>query len=176
MKEKYNVTGMTCSACSSRVDKCVRKLDGVKDVNVNLLTNSMNVVYDENMIQGSDIVSAVVAAGYGASLDQPSAPGAASAPKAQKTDVLADQMKNMKHRLIISFAFLIPLMYVSMGSMMGLPLPGFLVGVENAVAFALTQFLLCLPVIYVNRKYYQVGFKTLLHGAPNMDTLIAIAP
>ncbi len=174
MKEKYNVTGMTCSACSSRVDKCVRKLDGVKDVNVNLLTNSMNVIYDENMIQGSDIVSAVVAAGYGASLDQPSAPGAASAPKAQKTDVLADQMKNMKHRLIISFAFLIPLMYVSMGSMMGLPLPGFLVGVENAVAFALTQFLLCLPVVYVNRKYYQVGFKTLLHGAPNMDTLIAI--
>ena len=175
MKEKYNVTGMTCSACSSRVDKCVRKLDGVKDVNVNLLTNSMNVIYDENVIQSSAIVSAVVAAGYGASPDQPSAPGAASsAPKAQKTDVLADQMKNMKHRLIISFAFMIPLMYVSMGSMMGLPLPGFLTGLENAVAFAFTQFLLCLPIVYVNRKYFQVGFKTLLHGAPNMDTLIAI--
>ena len=175
MKEKYNVTGMACSACSSRVDKCVRKLDGVKDVNVNLLTNSMNVIYDENVIQSSAIVSAVVAAGYGASPDQPSAPGAASsAPKAQKTDVLADQMKNMKHRLIISFAFMIPLMYVSMGSMMGLPLPGFLTGLENAVAFAFTQFLLCLPIVYVNRKYFQVGFKTLLHGAPNMDTLIAI--
>ncbi len=175
MKEKYNVTGMTCSACSSRVDKCVRKLDGVKDVNVNLLTNSMNVIYDENVIQSSAIVSAVVAAGYGASPDQPSAPGAASsAPKAQKTDVLANQMKSMKHRLIISFAFMIPLMYVSMGSMMGLPLPGFLSGMENAVAFALTQFLLCLPIVYVNRKYFQVGFKTLLHGAPNMDTLIAI--
>ena len=175
MKEKYNVTGMTCSACSSRVDKCVRKLDGVKDVNVNLLTNSMSVIYDENIIQSNAIVSAVVAAGYGASPDQPSAPGAASsAPKAQKTDVLADQMKNMKHRLIISFAFMIPLMYVSMGSMMGLPLPGFLTGLENAVAFALTQFLLCLPIVYVNRKYFQVGFKTLLHGAPNMDTLIAI--
>ena len=174
MKEKYNVTGMTCSACSSRVDKCVRKLEGVKEVNVNLLTNSMNVIYDETRLQSSAIISAVVAAGYGASLDQPSAPSAASAPKAQKTDVLAEQMKSMKHRLIISFAFLIPLMYVSMGSMMGLPLPGFLVGIENAVAFALTQFLLCLPVVYVNRKYYQVGFKTLLHGAPNMDTLIAI--
>ena len=175
MKEKYNVTGMTCSACSSRVDKCVRKLDGVKDVNVNLLTNSMSVIYDENIIQSNAIVSAVVAAGYGASPDQPSAPSAASsAPKAQKTDVLADQMKNMKHRLIISFAFMIPLMYVSMGSMMGLPLPGFLTGLENAVAFALTQFLLCLPIVYVNRKYFQVGFKTLLHGAPNMDTLIAI--
>ena len=174
MKEKYNVTGMTCSACSSRVDKCVRKLEGVKEVNVNLLTNSMNVIYDETRLQSSAIISAVVAAGYGASLDQPSAPGAASAPKAQKTDVLAEQMKSMKHRLIISFAFLIPLMYVSMGSMMGLPLPGFLVGIENAVAFALTQFLLCLPVVYVNRKYYQVGFKTLIHGAPNMDTLIAI--
>ena len=174
MKEKYNVTGMTCSACSSRVDKCVRKLDGVKEVNVNLLTNSMNVIYDETRLQSNTIISAVVAAGYGASLDQPSAPSAASAPKAQKTDVLAEQMKSMKHRLIISFAFLIPLMYVSMGSMMGLPLPGFLVGIENAVSFALTQFLLCLPVVYVNRKYYQVGFKTLLHGAPNMDTLIAI--
>lgn len=174
MKEKYNVTGMTCSACSSRVDKCVRKLDGVKEVNVNLLTNSMNVIYDETRLQSNTIISAVVAAGYGASLDQPSAPSAASAPKAQKTEVLAEQMKSMKHRLIISFAFLIPLMYVSMGSMMGLPLPGFLVGIENAVSFALTQFLLCLPVVYVNRKYYQVGFKTLLHGAPNMDTLIAI--
>ncbi len=174
MKEKYNVTGMTCSACSSRVDKCVRKLEGVKEVNVNLLTNSMNVIYDETRLQSSAIISAVVAAGYGASLDQPSAPGAASAPKAPKTDVLAEQMKSMKHRLIISFAFLIPLMYVSMGSMMGLPLPGFLVGIENAVSFALTQFLLCLPVVYVNRKYYQVGFKTLIHGAPNMDTLIAI--
>ena len=174
MKEKYTVTGMTCSACSSRVDKCVRNLEGVKDVNVNLLTNSMNVVYDESVIQGSAIVSAIVAAGYGASLDRPPTPGTTSAPKAKKPDILAEQMKNMKHRLIISFAFLIPLMYVSMGSMMGLPLPGFLTGIENAVSFALTQFLLCLPVVYVNRKYYQVGFKTLLHGAPNMDTLIAI--
>ncbi|MCI8633857.1 MAG: heavy metal translocating P-type ATPase [Lachnospiraceae bacterium] len=172
MKEKYTITGMTCSACSARVDKCVRKLDGVKDVNVNLLTNSMSVVYDETMLQDSAIISAVTEAGYGAFPEKPSATG--SAPKAQKPDVLADQAKNMKHRLIISFAFLIPLMYVSMGSMMGLPLPGFLSGMENAVAFGLTQFLLCLPIIYVNRKYYQVGFKTLLHGAPNMDTLIAI--
>ncbi len=174
MKEKYNVTGMTCSACSARVDKCVRKLDGVKDVNVNLLTNSMNVIYDENVIQGSAIVSAVVAAGYGASPDQSSAPSAAASPQAKKPDVLADQIQNMKHRLIVSFAFMIPLMYVSMGSMMGLPLPDFLNGLENAVAFALTQFLLCIPIVYVNRKYFQIGFKTLLHGAPNMDTLIAI--
>lgn len=172
MKEKYTITGMTCSACSARVDKCVRKLDGVKDVNVNLLTNSMSVVYDEAILQDSAIVSAVTEAGYGAFPEKPTA--GSSAPKAQKPDVLADQMKSMKHRLIISFAFLIPLMYVSMGSMMGLPLPGFLTGMENAVAFGLTQFLLCLPIIYVNRKYYQVGFKTLMHGAPNMDTLIAI--
>lgn len=172
MKEKYTITGMTCSACSARVDKCVRKLDGVKDVNVNLLTNSMSVVYDETILQDSAIVSAITEAGYGAFPEKPSA--GSSAPKAQKPDVLADQMKSMKHRLIISFAFLIPLMYVSMGSMMGLPLPGFLTGMENSVAFGLTQFLLCLPIIYVNRKYYQVGFKTLMHGAPNMDTLIAI--
>ena len=174
MKEKYTVTGMTCSACSARVDKCVRKLDGVKEVNVNLLTNSMSVVYDESILQSDAIVAAVVDAGYGAALDQPSAAVSPSAPKAQKPDVLAEQMKSMKQRLIISFAFMIPLMYVSMGSMMGLPLPGFLTGMENAVSFGLTQFLLCLPIVYVNRKYYQVGFKTLFHGAPNMDTLIAI--
>ena len=80
----------------------------------------------------------------------------------------------MKHRLVVSFAFLLPLMYVSMGSMFGLPLPGFLTGHENAVAFGLVQFLLALPVAYVNRKYYQVGFKTLFHASPNMDSLIAI--
>ncbi len=174
MKEKYTITGMTCSACSARVDKCVRKLDGVKDVNVNLLTNSMSVIYDETILPAASIVSAVTDAGYGAFPEKASANAKSSAQSAQKPDVLADQAKSMKHRLIISFAFLIPLMYVSMGSMMGLPLPGFLTGMENAVAFGLTQFLLCLPIIYVNRKYYQVGFKTLLHGAPNMDTLIAI--
>lgn len=173
MKEKYTVTGMTCSACSARVDKCVRKLDGVKDVSVNLLTNSMSVVYDESILQSDAIVAAVVDTGYGAALDQASA-ASPSAPKAQKPDVLAEQLKSMKQRLIISFAFMIPLMYVSMGSMMGLPLPGFLTGMENAVSFGLTQFLFCLPIVYVNRKYYQVGFKTLFHGAPNMDTLIAI--
>lgn len=175
MKEKYMITGMTCSACSARVDKCVRKLDGVKDVNVNLLTNSMSVVYDESVLNPDTIVGAVTDAGYGAYLDQPAAAAPASGTaRAKKPDVLAEQMKSMKHRLIVSFAFLIPLMYISMGSMVGLPLPGFLDGMEDAVAFGLTQFLLCLPIIYVNRKYYQVGFKTLWHRAPNMDTLIAI--
>ena len=172
MKEKYRVTGMTCSACSARVDKCVRKLTGVQDVSVNLLTNSMSVIYDEAVLSADDIVRAVTDAGYGAAPEKAAA--AATPSPTAGTDVLAEQMKEMKIRLIVSFSFLIPLMYVSMGSMMGLPLPGFLSGMENAVAFSLTQFLLCLPIVYVNRRYYQVGFKTLFHGAPNMDTLIAI--
>lgn len=173
MKEKYDVTGMTCSACSSRVEKCVANLDGVKEVSVNLLTNSMQVEYDEQNLSSQKIIEEVKKAGYGASLS--GAENQASA----KTDQLKEnpieiQMHQMKMRTIWSFVFLIPLMYVSMGHMIGLPLPGFLAGTENAVGFALTQFLLCIPVIVINRAYYTKGFSTLLHRAPNMDTLIAL--
>ncbi len=177
MKEKFDVTGMTCSACSSRVEKCVSRLDGIKNVSVNLLTNSMQVEYDEQTLSEGQIINAVVKAGYGASPKGNPAPGAIP-----KTDALGGkrenpaekQMKNMKMRLIVSFVFLFPLMYVTMGHMVGLPLPSFLDGAENGVSFAFTQLLLCLPIIYVNRNYYSKGFRTLFHLAPNMDSLIAI--
>lgn len=174
-KEKFDVTGMTCSACSSRVEKCVTKLEGAEKVNVNLLTNSMQVEYDENKLQVGQIIDAIVKAGYGASA-QGSENKTSANSQAQKSAVSAmdEQIKNMKNRLIISLVFLVPLMYVSMGHMVGLPLPGFLEGVENGVNFAFTQFLLCLPIIYANRKYYIKGYQTLFHMAPNMDSLIAI--
>ena len=177
MKEKFDVTGMTCSACSSRVEKCVRGLDGMNDVTVNLLTNSMQVEFDDSRLSTDEIISAVTKAGYGASIKQDNAAPASSvalAPAKPLENPVEAQLKEMKHRLVISFAFLIPLMYVSMGHMVGLPLPGFLSGTENAVSFAFTQFLLALPIAYVNRKFYIKGFQTLSHGAPNMDTLIAI--
>lgn len=170
MNEKFDVTGMTCSACSSRVEKCVSKLEGVEEVSVNLLTNSMQVKYKEDTIDEGKIIEAVEKAGYGAAIHQ----GNQKKKEMIKVDAVEDAMHSMKQRLIVSFIFLIPLFYISMGHMMGLPIPAFLSGMENAIAYAFTQFLLCLPILYVNRKYYQVGFKTLAHGAPNMDSLIAI--
>lgn len=174
-KEKFDVTGMTCSACSSRVEKCVSKLDGASNVTVNLLTNSMQVEYDEKVLSERQIIDAVVKAGYGANVQNVKSSASSSQERAAASgNPVEEQMKNMKFRLIVSFVFLVPLMYVSMGHMVGLPLPGFLSGVENAVSFAFTQFLLCLPIIFVNRKYYIKGFQTLSHLAPNMDSLIAI--
>ena len=171
MKQTFNVTGMTCSACSAHVEKAVSKVDGVSAVNVNLLSNNMQVTYDESAITPENIIEAVTASGYGASLPQKRSETKSAAPR---EDVVAGELKQMKHRLVWSFVFLIPLFYISMGHMMGAPLPGFLVGMENALAFAFTQLLLTLPILYLNDKYYKVGFKTLLHGAPNMDSLIAV--
>lgn len=185
MKEKFDVTGMTCSACSSRVEKCVSKLEGVEEVTVNLLTNSMQVKYDENVLEEQGIIDAVVHVGYGASPAGEGngfAGGSKGEPAGQAQRQQGGKGKNpvqehleyMKKRTFWSFVFLIPLMYVSMGHMIGAPLPGFLHGTVNAVAFAMTQFLLCLPVLYINRGYFTKGFSTLFHGAPNMDTLIAV--
>lgn len=171
MTQKFSVTGMTCSSCSAHVEKAVRKLPGVEQVNVNLLSNSMTVDYTEEQVDSPTIIQAVVDAGYGASLF---VKAAEKRPAAQPVDTVQEQLTSMKNRLIISFAFFVPLMYISMGHMAGLPLPSFLTGHQNAIAFAMTQFLLTLPVMYVNRKYYQVGFKTLFRGSPNMDSLIAI--
>ncbi len=167
MKQNFNITGMTCSACSAHVEKSVRKLSGINSVNVNLLKNSMVVEYDENVVDDARIIQAVVGGGYGASV--------AGEKQARAKDTgVNDEIKSMKTRLIISIIFLVPLMYISMGHMFGLPFLGVFDKPENAVAFALTQFLLVLPIAYVNRKYYINGFKTLFKGAPNMDALIAI--
>ena len=175
MKEKFDVTGMTCSACSSRVEKCVSKLEGVKEVSVNLLTNSMQVEFNDAVIQEQGIIDAVIHAGYGASVQgKKETSSGKQKTREEGTDPVKEHLEYMKKRTIWSFIFLIPLMYVSMGHMIGLPLPGFLHGTVNAVGFAMTQFLLCIPVIYINRAYYTKGFSTLFHGAPNMDTLIAV--
>lgn len=180
MTQKFTVTGMTCSACSASVEKAVRKLEGIESVNVNLLTNSMSVEYDNEIIDNDKIIDVVVSAGYGASIFVKDADKTA---KAEKNINTADeQIKGMKTRLIISIAFLIPLMYISMHHMLyewfGLPVSSFIKsaihGAENGIAFAFSQFLLLIPIVYVNRKYFQVGFKTLAKRSPNMDSLIAI--
>lgn len=166
MTEKFNVTGMTCSACSAHVEKSVKKLDGVKSVNVNLLQNNMHVDFDETAVSVDDIINAVVSGGYGASV---------AGKKQEKTDNKIDnEISNMKFRLIVSLVCLVPLMYISMGHMWGWPFLSVFHGAENGITFALTQMLLTLPIMYFNRKYYITGFKTLFHGAPNMDSLIAI--
>lgn len=169
-KEKFDVTGMTCSACSAHVQKSVAGVAGVGQVAVNLLSNSMTVEYDEKTVDAGAIVQAVERAGYGASPRETAQ--AAAAPK--KDTGMAAQIDHMKRRLVVSFLFTVPLFYISMGHMMGWPLPHWFHGNANALTFAFTQFLLCLPVLYVNRSYYQKGFKSLFHGAPNMDSLIAI--
>ena len=177
--QKFNVTGMTCSACSAAVDRGVRKVEGVQDVNVNLLTNSMTVNYDGAVADSGKIIGAVADAGYGASVFTKNGEASGSV-KAE--DPVQEQMREMKRRLIVSIVFWVPLMYLAMHHMLnewiGLPVPPFIKaafhGAENGIVFAFAQFLLLLPIVYVNRKYYQVGFKTLWRRSPNMDSLIAI--
>ena len=170
LKQTFQVTGMTCSACSAHVEKAVNKLEAVNKAEVSLMTNSMSVDYDPDALSPQDIIHAVEQAGYGASLPQKDK----SAPLPDPNSQLAQELGAMKRRLIWSFVFLIPLFYISMGHMLGAPLPSFLMGMENALAFGLTQLLLTLPILYINDTYYKVGFKTLWHRAPNMDSLIAV--
>ena len=165
--EQYTVTGMSCAACSARVEKAVSAVPGVTSCSVSLLTNSMGV---EGTASAQAVVSAVQAAGYGASLK-----GASCAPTAAaQEDALADrETPALKRRLIASLGFLIALMYVSMGHMMwGWPLPACLA--DNHVAMGLLQMLLTIAVMVINQKFFINGFRSLLHGAPNMDTLVAL--
>ena len=157
---------MTCSACSAHVEKSVKNLNGVKSVNVNLLQNNMHVDFDETAVSVDDIINAVISGGYGASV--------AGKKQEKKDNKIDNEISNMKFRLIVSLVCLVPLMYISMGHMWGWPFLSVFHGAENGITFALTQMLLTLPIMYVNRKYYITGFKTLFHGAPNMDSLIAI--
>ena len=173
VKQKFNITGMTCSACSSHVEKAVRKLKGIQTADVSLMTNSMTAEFDEGVLTADDIIQAVIDSGYGASLPQVGGAVAKAAPQTRENG-MEQELAAMKRRMIWSFVFLIPLFYISMGHMMGVPLPAFLTGHENAVAFGLTQLLLTLPILYINDKYYKIGFKTLWHRAPNMDSLIAV--
>lgn len=169
--QKFDIKGMTCSACSLAVDKSVNKLQGIDGVNVNLLNNNMVVKYDESKLSDDKIIKAVEDAGYQAFI--------AGAKKeagntSNKENVAELEIKEMKKRLLISLIFTIPLFYISMGHMLKWPLPGILHGHGNTMTFAFIQFLLAIPVVIVNSKYYKVGFKTLFKGSPNMDSLIAI--
>ncbi len=172
MRQKFTVTGMTCSACSAHVEKAVAKLEGVSAVNVNLLGGSMQVDFDPAQQSGDSIIQAVVAAGYGAALPNAGKEKGQSAPAGMPD--MQEELRGMKRRLVISFCFFIPLFYLTMGHMVGLPIPDFFHGPENALNYAITQLLLLLPIMYVNDKYYKVGFKTLFNRSPNMDSLIAL--
>lgn len=175
MQEKYNVTGMSCAACSSRVEKAVSSLPGMKECSVNLLKNSMVVTYDDQTLTGTDIVQAVEKTGYGASLQIEGQKKASSATaQSASTTVAKKEYESMKRRVLWSFVFTVPLFYLSMGHMMGWPLPDIFLGTENSMIYAFTQFLLLIPVVFINFKYYRVGFKALIHRSPNMDSLIAL--
>ena len=168
MKDKFDITGMTCSACSAHVYKAVSKLDGVKNVNVNLLSNNMVVEYDDN-IKPSDIITAVVDAGYGAQV--------ASQNKSDNKKVNKEHINEsdlMYERLKYSFIFFIPVLYLSMGPMMHLPNLPILQGYENSLNYAFTLFLLTIPIVFINRAFFIKGYKALIHKAPNMDTLVAL--
>ncbi|MDK2061040.1 heavy metal translocating P-type ATPase [Aliarcobacter butzleri] len=169
--QKFDIKGMTCSACSTAVDRNVKKLEGINEVNVNLLNNSMIVKYDENILNNETIIKKVQDAGYEAFLVE-------NGKKTQKNSTEENlgkiETNELKNRLIISFIFAIPLFYISMGHMLNWYLPHLFHGYSNAITFAFTQFLLALPIVFINIKYYKVGFKTLYKGSPNMDSLIAI--
>lgn len=177
-KEQFTITGMTCSACSARVEKAVAKVDGTKDVSVNLLTNSMQLEYDEAKTSVPAIIKAVVDAGYGASVKGKQA----AAKAAPQEDPVKKSIAEMKHRLVWSIAFLLPTMYISMHGLFeklfGLPVPQIVGAVfdgpQNAIVFAFSQFLLVLPIMYLNRRYYIAGFRNLFRGAPNMDSLVGM--
>ena len=170
-KKKFSVTGMSCAACSAAVEKAVGRLDGVESAQVNLLAKSMVCVYDESKTGADAVIAAVEKAGFGAA--ELAERDRAAAPKKEKA-AAGDGFTAIRTRLWVSIVFLVLLMYVSMGHMLGLPLPGFLHGTQNALPFAFLQFLLTLPVLYVNRKFYFNGFRALAHRAPNMDSLVAV--
>ncbi|WP_392566594.1 heavy metal translocating P-type ATPase [Utexia brackfieldae] len=170
-KEQFDITGMTCSACQARIEKVVSQLDGVSQASVNLLKNSMTVTFDEQRIVTQDIIHAVDKTGYGATPHRSNPTSAASNPSGNP---MHDALKQMKNRLAISLLFTIPLFYLAMGHMVGLPIPSFFTQPDHALAYAFTQFLLTLPVFVVNFHYFRAGFKALFSGAPNMDSLIGL--
>ena len=167
-KEKFDVYGMSCAACQAHVDKAVNKLNGINECNVNLLTNSMEVSYDETKVNSLDIINAVRKAGYDAKSLSGDAKNMINKPKKKISSSLI--------KLIISLIILLVLMYIAMGHMEELswPLPSFLLGMENAMTFVLVQFFLTIIIVSLNTKYFTSGFKKLIHFAPNMDSLIAI--
>lgn len=180
---RFTVTGMSCSACSSHVEKCVSKINGVNKVSVNLLAGSMEVEYDENILKDSDIVKTVKKAGYGAkSLEKRESGRTENASDNDVTGQLKKESDGLKLRLILSVVFWLLLMYVAMGHMIfewfSIPMPkwemNYLHGNENAMVFALVQVVLLVPILLLNSKYFTNGYRMLFKKSPNMDSLIAI--
>lgn len=165
----FDITGMHCSACSSRIEKVVGKQKGVEQISVNLLKNNMYVTFDEATISADDIIAKVEKLGFGASLHNEKVQA-----KEKPVDTAAQEMQAMKQRLIWSAIFTLPLFYLSMGKMAGWPLPEVFLGIENALINGLTQLFLTIPVIIIGNSYFKNGFRTLLDKAPNMDSLIAL--
>ena len=182
-QDKFDVGGMTCAACQAHVDRAVSKLDGVQSVAVNLLAGSMMVDYDPTQVSPDDICTAVDRAGYSAS---PVSTGTETAPNGSAqarsgathmespTKKLEATASAMRTRLIISIIFLIPLFYIGMGHMLGWPLPSVFTDHTHSMTLALTELVLLIPIVYVNDAYFTNGFKSLVHGAPTMDALIAV--
>ncbi len=170
--QQFDISGMTCSACAARIERVVKKLPGMEDVNVNLLKNSMKASFDENAVSPSTIIEKVEKAGFGIVAHQNAAATGKTRTEAKPIDLAAEELKSMRLRLILSLVFSLPLFYISMGKMFGLPMPQFLS--ENPLNFAFTQFLLVIPVVFINFKFFSNGFKSLFSLAPNMDSLIAI--
>ena len=168
-EDKLKIGGMTCAACVAHVEKSVNKLEGIESVRVNLLNHQMLVKYDEKKVSTAQMIQAVEHVGYQAEMWHQS--------NNQETSIEQEELialENIKKRLIGSSCFMLPLFYLSMGHMMGWPLPNLFHGLENSMIFGLTQLLLVLPIIGLNRKYYQVGLKALFKRAANMDSLIAV--
>ncbi|WP_297998603.1 cation-translocating P-type ATPase [uncultured Phascolarctobacterium sp.] len=170
-KELLDITGMSCSACSSRIEKVVSKMQGVQQISVNLLTNNAHISFDESVVDEAAIIARIERLGFGAAIH---AQSRAAAPASTPQDTAVQEMEEMRQRLIGSMIFAGLVFYQHMGRMWGWPLPGFILGQENELINALLQMLWCIPVLFIDRKYFIHGARNLLSGAPNMDSLICI--
>lgn len=176
VQKEFNVTGMTCAACQANVEKTVKKLDGINNVSVNLLNENMLVSYDEFNTTDENIINAVISIGYGAALKNQDTTEKSTIRTDwnKRKNNEAEKQKSMKKRLFSSVIFLIPLMYIAMSGMLGLPMPTFLSGIENSLINTLTQLILTITVMIINKKFFTSGFKAFFHKAANMDSLVAI--
>lgn len=168
-KQLLDITGMSCSACSSRIEKVVNRMQGVEQMSVNLLKNNAHVTFDESVVDEKTIIARIEKLGFGARVHAANV----AAPVPQQ-DTAAQEMEKMRQRLIGSLIFAGLVFYQHMGRMWGWPLPGFILGQENELINALLQMLWCIPVLFIDRKYFIHGVRNLLSGAPNMDSLIAV--
>ena len=165
-----DITGMSCSACSSRIEKVVGRMEGVEEITVNLLTNKAQVNYDEGKLDNTAIIARIEKLGFGAALHQETANPVVDKPK----NTAAEELTEMRRRLLLSLAFTTPLFYLHMGLMYGWPLPSFVLGQQNLLVASLLQLFCCLPVVITGYKYFYHGLRNLVNRAPNMDSLIAI--